>query len=253
MLSYIRRTKISRILPAIALLLIAGTNAFAQPADPVRDKLKADLNRSGLAVQSVQATPAAGVYEVVAKDQVYFIFASRDGESYYLTDQLTDLNTGRDLGASTRQGIRQKILDDIGESRMLVYGPETAEHTITVFTDSTCGYCRLLHQQMADYNEKGIRIRYLLYPRAGKESDAYKTLVSIWCSNDRNNAMDRAKSQLPVEQNLCEDHPVDRHFSAGQRLSLRGTPHIVTESGDVISGYMPPEALRERLDQLAAR
>ena len=252
MSSYIRRTNIPRIFTAIALFFIVGANAHAQ-ADPVRDKLKAHLNDSGLAVQSVKATPVAGVYEVVAQDQVHFIFASRDGGDYYLASQLTDLRTGRELGESTRRDIRRKILDDVGEQRMLTYGPETAKHTISVFTDSTCGYCRLLHQQMADYNEKGIRIRYLLYPRAGTKSDAYNTLVSIWCSNDRQNAMDRAKSQLPVEPNLCEDHPVDRHFAAGQRLGLRGTPAIITESGDVISGYMPPDALLKRLDQLAVR
>ena len=234
------------------LLLLFSISAQAQD-DPVRDKLEADLNRVGLNAQSVTAGPAAGVYEVVANDQVYFIFAARDGEGYYLTGKLRDLYTGQELGESTRRAIRRDILDAIGEQRMIVYGPETAEHTITVFTDSTCGYCQRLHQQMADYNEAGIRIRYLLYPRAGKGSDAYKNLVSVWCAADPKNAMDRAKARRSVEENLCKDHPVDEHLAAGQRFGINGTPAIVTASGDMIPGYVEPERLRRELDRLAAQ
>ena len=39
---------------------------------------------------------------------------------------------------------------------MIVFGPETvAEHTITVFTDIDCGYCRKLHREIADYVDAG--------------------------------------------------------------------------------------------------
>ena len=41
---------------------------------------------------------------------------------------------------------------------MIVFAPEQeAEHTITVFTDIDCGYCRKLHREIADYNELRYR------------------------------------------------------------------------------------------------
>ena len=235
------------------LLWLPLSASAAQEDDPIRDQLEADLKRGGLSVQSVQDGPAPGVYEVVANDRVYFILASHDGATYYLTDGLRDLRTGADLGDSTRRSIRREILADIGEKRMLVYGSKTAKHTITVFTDPTCGYCQRLHRQMAEYNAAGIRVRYLLYPRAGQGSDAYETLVSIWCSDDPSSAMDRAKAQLSVEKNLCANHPVDAHMAAGRRFGINGTPAIVTESGELIPGYVPPQRLRQELDRLAAQ
>ncbi|MFL9802075.1 thioredoxin fold domain-containing protein [Vibrio cyclitrophicus] len=35
------------------------------------------------------------------------------------------------------------------------------KHVVTIFTDVDCGYCRKLHQQMDDYNDLGITVRYL--------------------------------------------------------------------------------------------
>ena len=43
---------------------------------------------------------------------------------------------------------------------MIVYKAPKEQHVITVFTDITCGYCRKLHEQMADYNALGITVRY---------------------------------------------------------------------------------------------
>ena len=227
-------------------------------ADPLLETLRSDLIQGGIPVESVATTPARGVYEVVSRGKVYFIFASAkdttDGKAkYYLSKELVDLSTGQDLGENTRDKIRRQTLAEVDEDRMLTYGPDDAKHTVTVFTDTTCGYCRLLHQHMADYNDQGIRVRYMFYPRAGKDSQAYKTLASIWCSQDRRTAMDRAKTPLPVEENICGDHPVDRHMQMGQRFALGGTPAIITETGKMIAGYMPPKELRQTLDQLTGR
>ncbi len=48
------------------------------------------------------------------------------------------------------------------------------KHVITVFTDITCGYCHKLHQQMKEYNDLGITVRYLAFPRQGLASQAEK-------------------------------------------------------------------------------
>jgi len=43
---------------------------------------------------------------------------------------------------------------------------------------------------------------------------------------------------------------VAREYALGQSIGVRGTPAIVTESGDYISGYMPPHDLVEQIKEL---
>ncbi len=60
---------------------------------------------------------------------------------------------------------------------MLIFGPKNAAHTVTVFTDIDCGYCRKLHGEIAKYNDNGIRVRYLFFPRSGEGGESYKKAV----------------------------------------------------------------------------
>ena len=50
---------------------------------------------------------------------------------------------------------------------MITYKAENEKYVVNVFTDITCGYCRKMHAEMADYNARGITFRYLAYPRSG--------------------------------------------------------------------------------------
>ena len=53
---------------------------------------------------------------------------------------------------------------------MIVYPAKNEKHVVTVFIDISCHYCHLLHQQIKEYNELGITVRYLAFPRAGLNS-----------------------------------------------------------------------------------
>lgn len=75
---------------------------------------------------------------------------------------------------------------------------------------------------------------------------SYARSVSVWCARDRHRAMTDAKAGREIEPATCEN-PVQAHFDAGKRVSVRGTPAIVTDTGDVIGGYVPYRELVERL------
>jgi thiol:disulfide interchange protein DsbC len=45
---------------------------------------------------------------------------------------------------------------------------------------------------------------------------------------------------------------VAREYQLGQNLGVKGTPAIVTDGGDFISGYMPPHELLQSLKELQA-
>jgi thiol:disulfide interchange protein DsbC len=129
---------------------------------------------------------------------------------------------------------------------MLIFSPDKPTHTITVFTDIDCGYCRKLHHEMADYHAKGIRVRYLMFPRSGVNSPSYDKAVSVWCSEDRNDSLTKAKNGKDPAPRTC-DNPVQNHMAMGRSIGVQGTPSIVFEDGRVIPGYVPAERLAAML------
>lgn len=87
----------------------------------------------------------------------------------------------------TNQILKGKL--DALQDQMIVYKAAQEKHVITVFTDITCGYCHKLHEQMKDYNDLGITIRYLAFPRQGLNSPTEKDMQSIWCTANRKRRM----------------------------------------------------------------
>jgi len=230
-------------------LLFLAIVFYAAPLAAEADKpdlqaLRAALG--GVTPDSVTATTAfPGLYEVVLGSQILYV--SQDGRFVFQGD-IIDLKTQNNLTENRRGGLRAKAVETVGESNMVVFAPEGAtKHTVTIFTDIDCGYCRKLHQEMADYNGKGIEVRYLMYPRSGVGSKSYDKAVTVWCSDDRQDALTRAKRGEDIGSKSC-DNPVTSHFELGRSLGVRGTPSIILENGDMLPGYVPPARLANLLD-----
>ena len=113
---------------------------------------------------------------------------------------------------------------------------------IQVFTDVDCGYCRKLHNEMAQINELGIEVRYLAYPRAGVDSDTHDKMVSAWCAKDRQSAITQLKAGASVPTKTCQN-AISDHYGLGQQLGISGTPAIVLADGRLLPGYLPAERL----------
>jgi len=134
---------------------------------------------------------------------------------------------------------------------MLVYSPPKIEHTVTVFTDIDCAYCRKLHKNMDDYLSRGIEIRYLMFPRAGRNSASYIKAVSVWCAEDRKSALSLAKAGKAVKQVICE-HPVQAHMALAEQMGISGAPVLLLDSGELIPSYLPADQLEAILDDRRA-
>jgi thiol:disulfide interchange protein DsbC len=119
-----------------------------------------------------------------------------------------------------------------------------------VFTDVDCAFCRKLHSQMAEINKLGVRVRYMFYPRTGPNTESWRKAEVVWCSADRNEALTKAKAGGQLDMNkTCGPTPVAREYALGQSIGVRGTPAIVTESGDFLNGYMPPRELLQAIKE----
>jgi thiol:disulfide interchange protein DsbC len=212
------------ILAALSgLCLITG--AVSADSKAVEAALKQELQ--SMKPDSITETPIKGLFEVVVGTQLFYV--SEDGK-FLINGSITDRNTKEDLSEKRLSSIRLKALENIGLDKMIVFKPKIQKHFIYVFTDIDCGYCRKLHSQIEDYLREGIEVRYLFFPRAGKDSDSYHKAVTVWCAKDRNAALTSAKKGENLPQKSCKN-PIDEHMALAQDLGVRGTPMIVTDKG----------------------
>jgi thiol:disulfide interchange protein DsbC len=190
----------------------------------------------------VEKTPIAGVYAVVFNDLIKYTDGS--GRFIFRGATLADRH-GNDLGekilnkAAVVQG-KQNLgaIAALNEQEMIVYKAENERTHITVFTDTNCPFCYKLHQEIDTYLTNGVSVRYLFFPREGKGSASYYDAVSVWCSDNRHEALDTVESGQSIETKLCS-HPVDKHLVSVKRLNLMGTPAIMLEDGRLMHGYYP--------------
>lgn len=231
----------------ILLILATCYAASALAADP--NSATPDLTKLQAALQGdkpdkVSASVVPGLFEVVFGGQVLYV--SADGR-FVVQGDLIDLNSQANITEQRRGALRGEVIAAVNEKDMVVFAPRGAtKHTITVFTDIDCGYCRKMHSQMAEYNKEGIKVRYLLFPREGLGSASFKKAVSVWCAEDKLDAMNKAKRGDSVPDKTCEN-PVQAQYELGQKIGVRGTPSIILENGEMIPGYVPPTQLAEML------
>ncbi len=230
--------------PVLAEPAFAAGSAEAR----VRDVLKT-LNPA-IKVDSIQAAPVAGFREVVANGQV--VYVSDDGK-YLMQGGLLDIANRKDMSEAALAKVRGEVLKTLPMDDRIVFAPAGGtKHKVVVLTDIECGYCRKFHSEIAEYTKRGIEVEYMAFPRAGLGSADYRKMVSVWCSADRRKALTDAKNDRAVPSKTCTT-PVDMQYNAGLRMGLTGTPMILTTDGQMVGGYLPPEALQQRLEQLAAQ
>ena len=230
------------------LLLACSAPAMAEDDySAVEERIRALApNASSIAISE---TPIEGVLMVQVSGDI--VYATSDGK-YLIQGRVIDMDTREDLTEGAKSDIRKEIMGDIDTSRQIVFAPEEPAYELTVFTDIDCGYCRKLHEQMAEYNEEGISIRYMAYPRAGIGSRSYEKAVTVWCADDPQQAMTDAKAGEEMAPVQC-DNPVAEQYQLGQAMGVSGTPALLTADGQLIPGYVPPSQLRARLERMDAQ
>jgi len=213
----------------------------ATKADP-RAEIAARI--PGARADELHPSPVPGVYELARGADIAYVTA--DGK-YVFTGDLYELASKNNLTEQRRRETRVKRIAAFPESEMLIFGPPSPKYTVTVFTDVDCPYCRKLHSQMAEYNNLGVQVRYLLYPRTGPNTVSWTKAEQVWCSANRNDALTRAKLGQELKTKPCANNPVAHSFALGQEFALQGTPAILLPSGEMLPGYVSPQELVQEL------
>ena len=202
-----------------------------------------------IAPENIKPSPIDGFYMIQKGSLVAYI--SEDGR-YLLQGDLIDLDTQVNLSEESRTDARRDLMSQVADDEVILFSPDDVKYTVSVFTDVDCTYCRRLHSQIDQYMANGIEVRYLLYPRGGPASASWNTSEAVWCAKDRGEALTLAKLDREFESSTCDASAVQHHYVLGQEVGLSGTPAIVLDDGELIAGYLPPDALKMRLEQKAA-
>jgi thiol:disulfide interchange protein DsbC len=240
-------------LAGVLAAIICGSVLAAEPAD---SKAVADI-RAAIAkkfpevkVGDIQQSPIPGIYQVpVGADMAYVSADAR----YIIAGDLYEIDTRTNLTEQGRGAARAKLLGKLDERDMIVFSPKVVKHTITVFTDIECGYCRKLHSQIDQLTQLGIKVRYAAYPRQGPGTSDWHKMEQVWCSKDRQTAITQAKLGQEVKTQNCGATPVGKQFQMGEDLGVRGTPAIFTRNGDYIGGYLSPDELVKAVEESDAK
>ncbi len=224
-------------------LLTTSSLILAAEADisALKEKLSSIFKE---APTSLKESPIPGVYE--ASYGMDVIYVSADGK-YFLAGDLYDLATRKNLTESTLSSARKKEMDAYDKTKNITFKAENEKHVISVFTDIDCPYCAKLHNEVPELNKAGVTVRYFMFPRAGIGSGSFKKAVSVWCNDDQNAALTKAKKREAVEEKTCEN-PVKEQYMLGQKIGVTGTPAIVLSSGKLVPGYRPAKALISLLE-----
>ena len=231
---------------AFLALALVGSQAYAVD-DATQTRIKESIKDlvQGTTIEAIAESKVPGFYEVTLGGQV--VYVSHDGK-YLLSGALWDVPGKKNLTDLRYAEIRKSALSGVGKDKRIVFAAKEPKHTVTVFTDIDCGYCRKLHGEMAEINKLGIEVRYLAFPRSGENTATARKLDNVWCAKDRQSAMTLSKQgkTVPAANKLCKS-PVSRQYELGVELGVRGTPAIFAPDGAQIGGYLPPAALAKAL------
>lgn len=204
--------------------------------------LKAQLEKMGATGVEISDSPLQGFKLATSNEGVVYI--SQDGR-YVIQGKVFELKNGKAVDI-TNQGLLAEL--NAYRNEMIVYPAKNEKHVVTVFMDITCHYCHLLHSKIKEYNDLGITIRYLAFPRGGMNTQTARQMEAIWTSTDKVKALNDAENgKLPTQ--LKTPDIVKKHYQLGIKFGVTGTPNMVTSEGELIGGYVEPKELANMLEE----
>lgn len=228
----------------ILVLLFIYLTSFYSVAEVDKTVIKKSLEKLGFEVADILPSPLDNLMTVLTNDGVFYV--STDGQ-YMLQAPLYNVS-GKVALNVTNLSLMSRLETFVDE--MIVYKAPKEKYVVTVFTDTSCGYCVKLHKEIDDYNKRGITIRYLAFPRQGIDSTNAKEMESIWCAADPNKAFDEAVKGKKSQPATCKID-IANHYKLGIQFGVRGTPAMIV--GDMLlPGYQDAKTLEEFLNAYQA-
>ncbi len=229
---------------ALFLTLLTALS-FSALAEPKLDLLKERLSE-GTKIEKVKAAPIKGLYEIQIDGDVLYL--TEDGEKI-ISGDIINIKDNYNYTEHAQDGLRKKALASVSDEDKIIFKAKNEKYKITVFTDISCPYCTQIHQYVPSYNDAGITVEYMAFPRAGIGSKNERIMQRIWCSADKAASLTAAKIERKLPQKPCTGSQVVEQFMLGQQIGIQATPSIVLSDGTLLAGMVKPDDLLEILEE----
>jgi thiol:disulfide interchange protein DsbC len=179
-------------------------------------------------VEPPTATDVEGVYQTRFGNKFAYLI---NGGRYVFIGDMVDLETARNLTELSRRELVVEELASFSKEKRIIFPAVDEELAVlSVFTDTSCGYCQQLHKEVKFLQEAGISVHYLPYPRGGNRGPGYSDLRKVWCADDQRKAMSIAKGaetgSLASSETCDLAQHVDDGYLLGNRIGVTGTPAL---------------------------
>ncbi len=225
-----------------ALMALSCTSVFADGG--VDLTLLKDRIGGAAEIGSVKPSAIDGLYEVAVGGQIIYLTA--DGEKI-ISGDIYDLKTKKSITEGASNKLRKAMLATVADADKIIYKAKNEKHKVTIFTDVSCPYCTKIHNAVPKFNDLGITVEYLAFPRAGIGSKTAKKMQRVWCAENRTVALTDAKVKNKFPTKSCKGKQVAQQYKLGEQIGIRATPTMVLSDGEVLPGYIKPNELVEYL------
>ncbi|MEG0822850.1 MAG: DsbC family protein [Burkholderiaceae bacterium] len=231
------------ITTAVGAVAIAQSNKTGdkKAEDKTESALRARFaERVGAQPDSIARTPF-GLYEVVVGGDIFYVDAKVD---YLVMGRVFDTRNREDLTQKRKDEILKVDFKSLPLEQAVKTVRGDGSRSLVVFADPNCGYCKALEKTLA--NMKNVTVYTFLYPILSK--DSMEKSKAVWCAKDRSKVwtelMLNGKSPAAVE---CDTAALQANLELGQKLSVSGTPTVITPNGQRAPGAVPAEHLEAML------
>ena len=194
-----------------------------------------------------------GLYEASIDGQALVV--TSDGKTAIVGDVFS-LSTMTNLTRLEKQKGQALLVEQeiakLDESDFVTYpvsGKKVGQ--LYVFSDTTCGYCKKLHREIENYQQAGIEVKYIPYPRSAlmDGEPAFERMKQVMCAEDKTVAMTEIKAGTDngayakdAYADTCVDS-IRKGQMAGRKVGLEGTPlmYLVGADIQIIPGYQASE------------
>ena len=225
----------------ISVLFVMSCSQTTSSIDDARKSIESKY--PNIQITSIEKVNKS-FFEVKVGNEIYYLTADLE---YLIAGNVIEMSTGKNLTENSYKQTRLDYLSQIEDNDVVSYISEDSKHTLTIFTDTSCPYCQKLHNEIRELVSNGISVKYVLFSRNGNDTDAYKDMVSVWCSDDRQSSLDMLFDNSFIDPQTCEN-PISENYDKAMKLKVNGTPMIFFEDGSVIPGYVSSDKIIDALN-----
>jgi thiol:disulfide interchange protein DsbC len=197
----------------------------------------------GVKIDSIKATPYAGLYEIRTGGDI--LYTDKTG-SYLFSGHVFETKSMTDLTKARIEDINKIRFSDLPFQDAVKLVKGNGKRVIAVFEDPNCGYCKRFRQQTLKEMDN-VTVYTFMYNILAE--DSFDKSKNIWCSADRNKAWDEWMvngKMAPTAPAGCTT-PNDEVLALGQKLRISGTPSIFFADGTRVPGAIDAKALEAKL------